>query len=315
MNSRLRTALSLVPLAAGLLAVGVANAQELGAQERRPAAPPAPAVRPAQEAPPVDAAPAQGPAARRGATSRPEAQRPAPERPAAERPAAEGSPAAGSGPAPATRPAATAPKGHDLARVRSLFQAADTDRSGSVDSAEALRAGVSAREFTSFDADGSGAVSGDEFVVGFRTLAGAAGQPVADDLQAEATRIAALRRAMDAQRQRLSGGGPAAERIQAHRAGEARSDAQQQQTQQQRLENARQEEARQAGARDQRLENARQGAGETTRRAPAGPAAGRGSAPAGGRAGGVPPSRTAPRAAPRSGPAPTRGAAPVRGRG
>ncbi|QDU69631.1 EF-hand domain-containing protein [Engelhardtia mirabilis] len=116
---------------------------------------------------------------------------------------------------------------HDLRRASATFGRADSDRDGSIGWLEAVRTGLSSREFRAFDADTDGSVSRDEFIVGYRRLVNAAGQRTAPDLDAETTRIEAFRRAFQAQAQHRASvagdnqpSGPGARRVQ-----DARSDA------------------------------------------------------------------------------------------
>ena len=82
---------------------------------------------------------------------------------------------------------------HDLELARRLFHNADRDRDGAISVREARRSGIGHREFRAFDLDRREGLSSDEFVAGYRRLAAAAGRAIAGDLQAEATRLEALR--------------------------------------------------------------------------------------------------------------------------
>jgi hypothetical protein len=94
----------------------------------------------------------------------------------------------------------------DLARARSTFASADVDKSGDVSLREATASGHSLAEFRGFDLDGDGALTQSEFIVGYKERMGAGGSRVAPDLENEARRILAERRAeqADATRRRDS---------------------------------------------------------------------------------------------------------------
>jgi hypothetical protein len=94
---------------------------------------------------------------------------------------------------PVTAPALT------LQQVRSSFAKVDADRSGSLDSKEALAGGLDAAEFLAADADGDQRLSQDEFIVGREGKAAKQAGSVATDLTAESTRLQALRRAQKAE--------------------------------------------------------------------------------------------------------------------
>jgi hypothetical protein len=84
-----------------------------------------------------------------------------------------------------------------LQGARALFQRVDQDRSGQLDTREADHAGIDARTLPGFDVDQDGSLSWEEFVVGHRQVRARAGKTVAADLDAEATRLQALRRARE----------------------------------------------------------------------------------------------------------------------
>lgn len=260
-----------------ILALGLAGGLALGQT-------PAPASAAGQTAPQERPSPAAGPAAQRigAASSR-----------------SQGTPVTGAGratPAPRSAdaggqaPGAQAPGNqaanrtgaHGLARTRTLFQTADLDHDGQINQQEAARIGVQRGEFTRFDQDNSGNVDGEEFIFAYRGLVAAAGQTVEPDLQAEATRIEALRRTKAAQAQRIEqarsdlarAGQPETElerieraRLEAQRIEQARIEqarSGQPETEQQRIERARLEAQRieqarieQARQEAQRLEQAR----------------------------------------------------------
>ena len=124
---------------------------------------------------------------------------------------------------PAVRDAArpTPTPGHNLARVRSAFAGYDVDGDGLVQRAEALRQGVAAPLFANFDENGDGAVTVDEFVLAYRVKLAAQGEAPAADLEAEATRIRAARRAQAADQSQRRGDADA-ERVRRQRANEDR---------------------------------------------------------------------------------------------
>jgi hypothetical protein len=103
-----------------------------------------------------------------------------------------------------------------LAQARTAFAAADADKSGGVSLDEAQRNGHSLAEFRGFDLDGNGALSQDEFLVGYKERMSTGGRRVASDLDNEARRILTERRAAQAEdarrRSAESGAGPAARR-------------------------------------------------------------------------------------------------------
>jgi hypothetical protein len=84
-----------------------------------------------------------------------------------------------------------------LQGARALFQRVDQDRSGQLDTQEGDHAGIDARALPGFDVDQNGSLSWEEFVVGHRQARARAGKAVAADLDAEATRLQALRRARE----------------------------------------------------------------------------------------------------------------------
>lgn len=120
----------------------------------------------------------------------------------------------------AARPTPAAAPGHNLARVRSAFAGYDVDGDGLVQRAEALRQGVAAPLFANFDENGDGAVTVDEFILAYRVKLAAQGEAPAADLEAEATRIRAARRAQAADQVQRRGA-TEAERVRRQRAGEA----------------------------------------------------------------------------------------------
>lgn len=141
--------------------------------------------------------------------------------PAAQRRAAPVVRPANPAPREAERPAPATAPGHNLARVRSAFAGYDADGDGLVQRAEALRQGVTAPLFATFDENGDGAVTVDEFVLAYRVKLAAQGEAPAADLEAEATRIRAARRAQAADQGR-SRVDTEAERARRQRAGEDR---------------------------------------------------------------------------------------------
>ncbi|MEO0650018.1 MAG: EF-hand domain-containing protein [Planctomycetota bacterium] len=135
---------------------------------------------------------ARGPAAQRGAVQaevRVVGARPGTAAPAASAPRPPAAPALG----PAARRMASVPP-HDLDRARSLFDAADRDHDGQIEAAEARLAGIGQRQYEAFDDAGDGAVSADDFILGYHGLVASAGRQVEGDLKAEATRLSVLRR-------------------------------------------------------------------------------------------------------------------------
>jgi len=109
------------------------------------------------------------------------------------RPAPAPAPAPARPVAPAARPAAAT--GLSLQQVRDSFAKSDADRSGKLDAAEALAAGLDASAFSAAYADADQGLDQDEFVVGSEGRAAKQPGGVAADLSAESTRLQALRRA------------------------------------------------------------------------------------------------------------------------
>ncbi|MBL8859268.1 MAG: EF-hand domain-containing protein [Planctomycetes bacterium] len=88
---------------------------------------------------------------------------------------------------------------NSLARARSTFSAADSDKDGKVTASEFARQrlAVTKEEFAAMDADKDGTWSQEEFLVYYRRLLLNGGQRAAPDLEAEVARIQALRRVKD----------------------------------------------------------------------------------------------------------------------
>ena len=101
-------------------------------------------------------------------------------------------------PRPKPQPVVT----HTLAQARSIFSRSDANKDSRISLAESRAMGVSPAEFGSFDTDGDALVGNDEFLVGYRNWVSSAGQKVAPDLDAEATRLQALRKAKEAEQKR-----------------------------------------------------------------------------------------------------------------
>lgn len=93
------------------------------------------------------------------------------------------------------RRAVAQPIGLTLGQVRESFSVADTNKSGSLDLAEAVASGLDGPTFALADADGDLWMSLAEFTVNSETRAARTGKAVAGDLRAESTRLQAQRRA------------------------------------------------------------------------------------------------------------------------
>ena len=85
--------------------------------------------------------------------------------------------------------------GVTLAKVRATFSKADTNGDALLSRAEAAAAGIPSRDMQRMDADKSGSLSGEEFIVYYSQLLSRAGRTSAKDLEAEVKRINAARRA------------------------------------------------------------------------------------------------------------------------
>jgi len=99
---------------------------------------------------------------------------------------------------------------NDLAQARATFKAADKDANSKVSPGEAGRAKIPADLFVRLDADADRALSQDEFTLLYRELVKRAKQPVAADLEAEAVRIQAMRRARVVEAQKAKAAAEAA---------------------------------------------------------------------------------------------------------
>jgi hypothetical protein len=88
----------------------------------------------------------------------------------------------------------TPPSAQNLSRALASFAAADTDRDGRLSPDEARSMPVSTSVFAAEDDDKDGFWSRDEFLVFYRHRVIAGGQPVGADLEAEITRLQALKR-------------------------------------------------------------------------------------------------------------------------
>jgi hypothetical protein len=88
----------------------------------------------------------------------------------------------------------TPPSAQNLSRALASFAAADTDRDGRISPDEARSMPVSTSVFAAEDDDKDGFWSRDEFLVFYRHRVIAGGQPVGADLEAEITRLQALKR-------------------------------------------------------------------------------------------------------------------------
>ncbi len=82
-----------------------------------------------------------------------------------------------------------------LSRTRQTFRAADRDGNGRVALREAIRGKIPAADFAREDHDQDANLSRDEFVLYYRQLLVRAGRAIASDLEFEAARIQAVRRA------------------------------------------------------------------------------------------------------------------------
>ncbi len=85
--------------------------------------------------------------------------------------------------------------GVTLGKVRATFSKADTNGDALLSRAEAAAAGIPSRDMQRMDADKSGSLSGEEFIVYYSQLLSRAGRTSAKDLEAEVKRINAARRA------------------------------------------------------------------------------------------------------------------------
>jgi len=86
------------------------------------------------------------------------------------------------------------PQAGTLSQAVAVFSAADLNRDGKLSAEETRSIPVSAETFASEDADGDGFWSRDEFLVSYRKQLVGARRAVAADLDAEVTRILALKR-------------------------------------------------------------------------------------------------------------------------
>jgi hypothetical protein len=82
-----------------------------------------------------------------------------------------------------------------LDTARALFTRADADGNGQLSASEATTLGFDARSMSSSDSDANQSLSRDEFIVGYHQFLVHQAKPVAADLEAESTRLQALRRA------------------------------------------------------------------------------------------------------------------------
>lgn len=82
-----------------------------------------------------------------------------------------------------------------LETARALFTRADADGNGQLSASEATTLGFDARSMSSSDSDANQSLSRDEFIVGYHQFLVHQAKPVAADLEAESTRLQALRRA------------------------------------------------------------------------------------------------------------------------
>lgn len=98
--------------------------------------------------------------------------------------------------------AQTPPSEGSLGRARALFEKVDLDDDGSISAREAGRAQIPSQDFVSSDADRDRRLSGEEFVIFYRQLLVRAGKDVSADLEAEAARIQAARRARESEKAR-----------------------------------------------------------------------------------------------------------------
>lgn len=92
-----------------------------------------------------------------------------------------------------------------LSEVRALFGRVDADGNARLSVTEADHGGIDGREHARFDHDGDRGLSLDEFVVAKRLMLARGGRAVAADLEAESTRVLALRRV---RRERSNRAGP-----------------------------------------------------------------------------------------------------------
>jgi len=98
----------------------------------------------------------------------------------------------------ATGAQAQVPTEGGLARARALFDKVDLDSDGLVSAREAGRHGIPTRDFVAHDTNRDRQLESEEFVIFYRQLRVKAGKRVYPDLEAEAARIQAERRARQA---------------------------------------------------------------------------------------------------------------------
>ncbi|MEE8467553.1 MAG: hypothetical protein V3T22_03820, partial [Planctomycetota bacterium] len=106
---------------------------------------------------------------------------------------------------------AQAPTQGGLARARALFHKVDLDGDGLISAREAGRHGIPTRDFVAHDTNRDRQLARQEFVIFYRQLRVKAGKGVSPDLEAEAARIQAERRARqaaDARRRQAARGTP-----------------------------------------------------------------------------------------------------------
>lgn len=89
-----------------------------------------------------------------------------------------------------------------LPSVKKSFQDLDRDKSGSLTMAEARRSNLSAELFRTHDADSSGGIDQDEFIVMYRGLLKQVKRPVPADLEAEVARIETRRKAVQEEKRK-----------------------------------------------------------------------------------------------------------------
>ena len=84
-----------------------------------------------------------------------------------------------------------------LLKVRSIFSAADADKDGRIAPLEAAHNGIRGRDFATYDHDADRSWTSSEFLLYYRSLLTRAGHKIDKDLQAEANRILAERKAAE----------------------------------------------------------------------------------------------------------------------